>query len=448
MPPNDSPRIVLIGAGSTSFGLGTLCDLFGAATELEGSTLALVDIDSDALGRMRRVAEKLNEAAGHPFTIEATTDRTEALPGARFVILAIAVERNARWRLDFEIPLKHGAKQVLGENGGPGGLFHAMRNIPIILDICRDIEQLCPDALVLNFTNPEGRLCLAATRYTSLSFIGLCHGIGMAQSVIAAALPLSSAALEIPQEELDPLAAGLNHFTWLMSIRHRPTGADLYPAFREVLHTRFDELQAKIGWGLEFSRFLMDTFGYWPSPSDDHVGEYLGYAWEMCGLHGYDFDGSDQRAIAQIQQIDRWGRGEDPIAPLHARRSGERAVAIITGVLGNTHQYELAVNVPNESRGSLLIPNLPPWTIVEVPAMVDADGVHGVPVGPLPEPIAAMCRTQAAVIDRVVDAGVHGDRTLALQALLLDPVITSRSQAEAILDELFAAHKDLLPQFA
>jgi alpha-galactosidase len=440
MRPIDPPKIVLIGAGSTSFGLGTLCDLFGAHAELHGATLALVDIDAAALERMRRVAEQLNAATGQPFTLEATTDRTAALSGARFVILAIAVERNARWRLDFELPLRHGAKQVLGENGGPGGLFHAMRNIPIILDICRDIEQLCPEALVLNFTNPEGRLCLAATRYTNLSFVGLCHGIGMAQRVV-------SAALDLPEEEIDPRAAGLNHFTWLLSLRHRTTGADLYPAFREALHARFDEIEARIPWGLELSRFLMDTYGLWPSPSDDHVGEYLGYAWEFCGLHGYDFDAADRGAVAQIAQVDRWGRGEDPIAPLLSRRSGERAVAIITGVLNNTHQYELAVNVPNESGGSLLIPNLPPWTIVEVPAIVDAEGVHGLPVGPLPEPVAAMCRTQAAVIDRVVEAGVHGDRTLALQALLLDPVITSRSQAEAILDDLFAVHADLLPQF-
>lgn len=422
-------KIVLVGAGSVSFGTGTLCDLFGASEVLRGSTIALVDTDPDALERMMRVARRMNTALGGPFVLQATTDRTEALPGAAFVIIAVAVQRNARWRMDFEIPLKHGVKQVLGENGGPGGLFHAMRNIPIILAICRDIERICPDALVLNFSNPEGRLCLAATRYTDLRVVGLCHGIGMAQTAIGRALGL-------PVTDIDPKAAGLNHFTWILDLRHAATGEDLYPALRQAV-ARWQ------GDDLRLTRYLMQTFGYWPSCSDDHIGEYLAYGWEYCGLEGYDFEAADRYAAEQAADLDRWGRGEAPIDELLQRRSGEIAVPIITGVLGNTHQYELAVNVPN--RG--LIPNLPDWAVVEVPATVDASGVHGVAVGPLPEPIAALCRTQIAVIDRVVEAGVHGDRTAALQALLLDPVISSISQAEAILDELLAVHRDLLPQF-
>ena len=429
-------KIVLIGAGSVSFGPGTLSDLFGAHEVLRGSTIVLVDINADALKTVEKVARRMNEALGEPFTIQATTDRCEALPGAEFVIIAVAVERNARWRLDWQIPLKHGVKHVLGENGGPGGLFHAMRNIPIVLDICRDIERLSPDALVLNFSNPEGRLCLAANRYTNLQFVGLCHGIGMAQTVV-------SHTLDIPVSEIDPKAAGLNHFTWILDLRHTGTREDLYPAFRQAMAEKWEEVEHRVGWGVNLSRYLMNTFGYWPSPSDDHVGEYLGYAWEYCGMEGYDFDGVDRSSEALWQRLRRKAAGDEPVDDLLARRTGEIAVPIITGVLGNTHQYELAVNVPN--RG--LIPNLPDWAIVEVPAIIDATGVHGVPVGPLPEPIAAMCRTQIAVIDRVVEAGVHGDREAVLQALLLDPVVTSISQAEAIRDELLDVHRDLLPQF-
>ena len=429
-------KIVLIGAGSVSFGPGTLSDLFGAHEVLRGSTIVLVDINADALKTVEKVARRMNEALGEPFTIQATTDRCEALPGAEFVIIAVAVERNARWRLDWQIPLKHGVKHVLGENGGPGGLFHAMRNIPIVLDICRDIERLSPDALVLNFSNPEGRLCLAANRYTNLQFVGLCHGIGMAQTVV-------SHTLDISVSEIDPKAAGLNHFTWILDLRHTGTREDLYPAFRQAMAEKWEEVEHRVGWGVNLSRYLMNTFGYWPSPSDDHVGEYLGYAWEYCGMEGYDFDGVDRSSEALWQRLRRKAAGDEPVDDLLARRTGEIAVPIITGVLGNTHQYELAVNVPN--RG--LIPNLPDWAIVEVPAIIDATGVHGVPVGPLPELIAAMCRTQIAVIDRVVEAGVHGDREAVLQALLLDPVVTSISQAEAIRDELLDVHRDLLPQF-
>ncbi len=429
-------KIVLIGAGSVSFGTGTLCDLFAAREELKGSTIALVDINPESLRLMTQVAQRLNEATGKPFVIEATTDRCAALPGAQFVITSIAVKRNERWRLDFQIPLKHGVKQVLGENGGPGGLFHAMRNIPIILDICRDIERHCPDALVLNFTNPEGRLCLAASRYTSLQFVGLCHGIGMAQTTI-------SQALGLPVEEIDPKAAGLNHFTWILDLRRVGTGEDLYPAFKHAIAEKRDEVEEKVGWGIKLCRYLMDTFGYFPSPSDDHVGEYLSYAWEYCGLEGYDFDAADRWGEMLYQQLRRWASGEGAVDSLLQHPSGERAVPIIVGTSGNTHQYELAVNVPNAG----FISNLPSWAIVEVPATIDATGVHGVSVGPLPEPIAAMCRTQIAVIDRMVEAAVHGDRNAALEALLLDPVVNSISQAEAILNEMLEVHKDFLPQF-
>ena len=264
-------KLVLIGAGSTSFGTDTLRDLFAARKELNGSTIALVDTNPEALRLMSRVAQRLNEAKGGPFAIQATTDRCEALAGAGFVIIAVAVQRNERWRLDFQIPLKHGVKHVLGENGGPGGLFHAMRNIPIVLDICHDIERLCPDALVLNFTNPEGRICLAANRYTDLQFVGLCHGIGMAQRVIGQTLGLSP-------EEIDPRAAGLNHFTWILDLRRKSTGEDLYPIFKQEMPKKIAEVEREVGWGIKLSHYLMDTFGHWPSPSDDHVGEYLSYA--------------------------------------------------------------------------------------------------------------------------------------------------------------------------
>lgn len=432
-------KIVLIGAGSASFGANMLRDLFIAREELHGSTIALVDVNTSALQVMAQVYQRLNEAMGQPFQLEATSDRTEVLPGAQFVIVSVAVKRTERWRLDFQIPLKHGVKQVLGENGGPGGLFHAMRNIPLLLDICRDIERLCPGALVLNFTNPEGRLCLAASRYTHLRFVGLCHGIGMAQTAIGQVL-------DLPPVEIDPKAGGLNHFSWVLDLRRRSTGEDLYQVFKRAMaEKKVETITEDDGYhfGIKLSHYLMDTFGLWPLPSDDHVGEYLAYAWEYCGLEGFDFANFERWGAENWRRLQGWAGGQGLEDDLIRRPSGERAIPIIVGVLGNTHQHELSVNVPNDG----LIPNLPDWAIVEVPAVVDATGVHGLPLGPLPEPIAAMCRTQAAIIDRVVEAGVHGDRHAALQALLLDPVITSISQAEAVLDEMLAVHQEFLPQF-
>ena len=433
-------KIVLIGAGSYQFGSGTLSDLFRYREVLRGSTVALVDTDSEALARMAGVARRLNHVMGEPFTFSGTGDRLEALAGADFVVISVAVRRNERWKLDFEIPNRLGARQVLGENGGPGGLFHAMRNIPLIMEICRDIERLCPQALVLNLTNPEGRLCLAATRYTGLRFVGLCHGIEMAREA-------AGYVLGMPVEEVDVKAGGLNHFNWVFDLRCRTTGEDFYPRFKKSIADQdIQEIlrpAPKKPIRVRLSRFLMDTYGYWPLPSDDHVGEYLSYAWEFCGQEGYDFPYWERLADEKRQRLERWAEGKQPVEELLKVPSGERVVAIITAVLGNAHQYESSVNLPNRD----YIPNLPGWAVVEVPAVVDASGIHGVPVGPLPEPIAAMCRTQIAVIDRVVEAGVHGDRRAALQALVLDPVVSSASQAQAILNEMFDVHKAFLPQF-
>jgi alpha-galactosidase len=431
-------RIVLIGAGSAQFGTDMLRDLFAAREELKGSTISLVDVNPKALRTMTQVAHRLNEAAGEPFAVEATTDRCEVLSGAQFVIISVAVKRNELWRLDFEIPLKYGVKQVLGENGGPGGLFHAMRNIPIVLDICRDIERLCPDALVLNLTNPEGRICQAASRYTDLQFVGLCHGISMAQTAIGNVL-------ELPPSEIDPKAGGLNHFSWILELRRESTGEDLYPAFKHMIAERgIEEVKVRNHrFEIRLSRYLMEVFGYWPLPSDDHVGEYLSYAWEYCGLQGYDFERVDKQVAANWRQLRRWADGREPINALLGQPSGERVIPIIVAVLNNAHQYELSANLPNAG----LIPNLPNWAIVETPAIVDADGVHGMPIGALPGPVAAMCYTQVAVIDRMVEAAVHGDRQAALQALLLDPVVNSTSQAETVLNEMLEVHRDFLPQF-
>jgi alpha-galactosidase len=251
--------------------------------------------------------------------------------------------------------------------------------------------------------------------------------------------------LGLPVDEIDPKAGGLNHFNWIVDLRRASTGEDLYDDFKAAMTTEPVEKVGEHGyhWGIKLCHYLMDVFGYFPLPSDDHVGEYLSYAWEFCGLEGYDFAAADANAVERRAKLERVGAGQEAPNSLLSHASGERAIPIIAGVLGNTHQHELAVNVPNQE----LIPNLPPWAIVEVPAVIDATGVHGLPIGPLPEPIAAMCRTQVAVIDRVVEAGVHGDPSAALAALLLDPVLSSRAQAEAILDELLAVHADLLPQF-
>ena len=222
-------KIVLIGAASASFGPRMIADAV-LTPELRGSTLVLVDIDEPRLQVMTAYARRLNEAIGASLKVESTPDRTRALPGAEFVITSIAIKRDELWKLDHQIPLKHGIKQVLGENGGPGGLSHSLRNIPIVLSIARDMEKLCPDALLMNFTNPESRICLAVSRYTNIKFVGLCHGIGMAYDSIARITGL-------PMEDLEAIAAGLNHFVWVLDIRRKSSKEDVYPVLRAADRT-------------------------------------------------------------------------------------------------------------------------------------------------------------------------------------------------------------------
>lgn len=438
-------KIVLIGAASASFGPRMIADAM-LCPQLEGSTLSLVDIDGDRLEVMASYARRLNKAIGVGIEVEHTTDRLRALPDADYVITSVAIKRDELWKQDFEIPLKYGIKQVLGENGGPGGLSHALRNIPIILDIAHDMERLCPTALLLNFSNPESRIGLALSRYSEVRFVGLCHGIGMAYDAIARLTGL-------PADDLIATAAGLNHFGWILDIRRKSTHEDVYPALREADRS-FDPTF------LPLTRHLFRLYGLYPHPSDDHIGEYLPFAWEFCGLEGYDFALADQRRRTRWEHLVRMARGEAPLPELDAsggsaeqdmhrdaprlRPSGEFAFPIILAERENRQAFIEAVNIPN--RG--LISNVPDWAVVEVPAVVGADGVKGVALGPLPDGVAGLINTQAHVQHLVVKAAVHGSRELALQALLADPVVHSYEAAIKTLDELLRVHAPYLPQFA
>lgn len=436
-------KVVLIGAASASFGPRMIGDAM--LTEgLKGSTLSLVDIDGERLEVMAAYARRLNEATGAGLRIEHTTDRKRALPGAEFVITSIAVKRDELWKLDFQIPLRYGIKQVLGENGGPGGLSHSLRNIPIILDIARDIEKLAPRALLMNFTNPESRMCLAVSRYTGVRFVGLCHGIGMAYDSI-------STITGLPADDLEAIAAGLNHFVWVLDLRRKSTKEDVYPLLRAADAT-YDPTYYPL------TRRMMRLYGLYPHPSDDHIGEYLSFAWETCGLHGYDFPAADRGRERLWQEIAGMARGDEP-TPLpeaagsaeeqlldnrpRLTRSGEFAFPIISSTLANRHQLIEAVNIRNDG----LIANVPDWAVVEVPAVAGADGIKGISVGALPAGISALVNTQVHVQDLVVEASVHGSRELALQALLADPVVQSADAAEKTLDELLRVHAPYLPQF-
>ncbi len=418
----NTTKIVFIGAGSAAFGLSMYRDLF-TTKDLAGSTLTLVDTNPEALRRMGDLAELLNRRGDAGLKIERTTDRRAALDGARFVVNSVAIDRNRLWKQDFDIPKKYGIRHTLGENGGPGGLFFTLRTMPLIFDIARDVEDLCPDALFINLSNPESRIVLGLSRYSKVKPLGLCHGLFLARWFICQILGMAEA-------EVDLWGAGLNHFQWVMHVHERRTGRDLYPLLREREKTHDPSFTPLI-------RKLFHAFGLWPSCSDDHTGEFLPYGWE-AGEHGFDFD-EDERGRERLKAlIEGVIDGSTPPPDEWSQESwGERAVAVITGILHNRKRLIESGIVCN--RG--VIPNLPADLAVEVPLMADAAGIHPVSLGPLPEPIANLLKVQAGVQQMAVEAAIHASKELALQALLIDPVINSTTAAAQILDELWEVNK-------
>ena len=457
-------HITIIGAGSASFGLNTVASTI-SSERLRGSRLALVDRNAETLALIGRLAERLNREWNAQMTITTHAHHADALDGAAFVVSAIEVPpREKLWRSDYEITLKHGVRQPYAENGGPGGFAHAARNIGPVLDIVRDMEQACPDAWFINYTNPMMRICDAVARYSNIKVVGLCHqihvGYGMVGLVLADVLgvevpegeisthahpaiwPLLMQVAHQAMERIDIKAAGLNHFTWMLDLRDQRTGEDLYPLFAERWAS-FDPTFEPL------TRRVYHAFGSFPMPGDEHMCEYLPWVsdpltepWEKYEISLYDWDLMHQLRGVGHDDISKMGEGGRTID--HLRNSdSEGALEVIESIAGARNQYRLAVNLPNKG----YIPNLPEGAIVEVPGLVSGAGIQGVGVGPLPEAIAELCRREISVVRLCVDAAVRGDRQAALQCLLLDPVITDLDVARRILDDYLATYREHLPQF-
>ena len=455
-------KIVIIGAGSASFGPTTLATLLRNEM-LRGSHLALVDLDPQRATNAARVAERMNDAWGADMTISAATDRREALPGATHVIVSIEVApREALWQLDWEVPLRHGLRQPYGENGGPGGLMHTFRQVPAHLAIARDMDELCPAAWLILFSNPLPRLVRAITKHTSIRAVGKCHQINVGYALVAALLRRDYG-IDVPagvtlhsdpgnysvvhslaaagRERFTITSAGLNHFIWLLGIHDRATGEDLYPALRAAVHSAPPTLEP-------LSLDLFRVFGRLPIAGDTHLAEYLPWLhdpvarpWETYKLPLYDWSGNESVRDVLNGMMQSMADGTMPVDGL--RDAPSEGAAELVAALGGQAYMDETVNVPNGGA----IANLPAETIVEVPAVVGPTGIRPLQLGPLPEPVAELCRREAALVECVVDAAVSGDRDLALQCLLLDPMVGCISRARAILDDYLTTFADYQPQF-
>ncbi len=465
------PKIVVIGAGSAIFGLGAMATII-RSERMRGAELALVDINEPALETMTRLAEILNEAWGAGMTIRGTTNRREVLHDADFVIVSVQVgDRETVWEMDWQIPLRYGVRQPYAENGGPGSIAHTARNMPLMLDIAYDMEELCPNAWYLNLTNPLIRLTWGVARYTSIKVLGLCHqllwGYAMAGAVLADRwgipvppgfhvhtnadnmpnfIPVARAALE----HLDIKAAGINHFSWAYEIRDRQTGEDLYPLLRDRWFNHYRRDFEPL------TRETFEIFGLLPTPGDAHLCEFLPWVtdpttkpWEKYHLTPQDWEGNRRRRARRRALAESIVRGEVAVEELRDLWKHdileEPVVDIMAAIHYNDNLYLQQLNIPNNGG---LIPNLPPDAIVEVPGMISALGVQGLGMPPLPEGIAELCRRELELSSLVVEAVVHGDRQLLLQALLLDHMITDIDTARAIMRDFLTEFAEYLPQFS
>ncbi len=426
-------KIVLIGAGSLQFGLGTIGSIINSEI-LRGSTVCLHDINQSNLDLVNQACEEAIAKENLDLTLESTINRKEALKNATFIINSIEVPPRFKWfDLDYGIPHKYGNKQIMGENGGPGGLFHSLRVIPPILEICEDITKICPHAFFINFSNPMSRICLAIKRkFPSLKFVGLCHEFPGFKHHF-------SRILGTPLSNLEMKAGGLNHFGVLLKIKYIDKNKDAYPELRKKAPEHLSKLNGFM-FDLDLNIYILEKFGYIPYTQDSHFGEYISWASEKGDVEGARLFYNEYKAITlsigeKLKRLIKKGRGSRLVKP-----DEERAIPIIEGILTNSNHEEASVNLPNDE----IITNLPRDLVVECPAIVNKEGLKGIKLGEYPKGLAALLRNQASVQDLVVEAILKKSKEIAFQALLLDPTIDNTKEAEKMFEEMLKINQDYI----
>ena len=446
-------RIVFIGAGSTVFARNLMGDIL-SFPELSSSTIVLHDINEERLRTSEIVGHKIIETLGVSATIEATTDRRAALAGANYVITMFQVGGyKPSTVIDFEIPKKYGLEQTIADTLGVGGIMRGLRTIPVILDICRDMEELCPDALLLNYVNPMSMLCWAISRSSSIKTIGLCHSVQHTAHQLAEDLGIDAETVEFR-------CAGINHMAFYLDFQQRQGKelVDLYPRIAEraevfPMPTRGDVERSDGGFdGLSDAvRYEMfKRLGYFVTESSEHFSEYV--PWfiksgrsDLLDKFGIPLDEYPRRCERQIEGWETLRtRLENPDARVRVVQSMEYGSGIIHSM--ETGQSRVVYgNVPN--RG--IISNLPDDCCVEVPCVVDASGITPTHIGALPPHLAALMQTNINVQSLTVEAALTGKREHVYHAAMFDPHTAAEldlDQIWALVDELLAAHRGMIPE--
>ena len=424
-------KIVVIGGGSAVFGPAVLHDAI-VDHRLAGAELALVDADGDLARLMTDFGRALCRATGVDTRVVSTTERRQALPGADFVIFSAAIQAVRRWETDAAILRRHGLADQVRECGGLGGLAYSLRAITLAIDVARDMERLCPNAMFLDCANPMPRVVTAIHRFSSIAPVGFCNaawGGPRGYSRIAGWLGRGV-------ESIAATTAGLNHFAWALEVRDRETGADLLPALKE---------KVRDGGKPEFEilgRWL-DQTGAVGASGAHHMAEFLppepGMAYRDHALHG---DEAWRRARRQL--LRDVADGNTDWRAVFDRRSWERPVDVAVALAKGAETSFDMVNFPNDG----CIREIPEGRIVEAPAFSRNGRLIGRPTPSLPAGVAQWRRAVSDVHELVAEGAVRGDRALLEQAVEIDPAIPDKDAARPALAELVEAHRDLLPQFA
>jgi alpha-galactosidase len=443
-------KITMLGAGSF-FTLPLMNDILRIPKN-QGGTIALVDIDGKRLKAVHELIKKLVATAGNEaWKVIATTDRTKALPGSDYIVNCIEVSGTECVWHDNEIPKKYNIDQCIGDTIGPGGLFKALRTIPVWIEVLKDAERLCPKAIVLNYTNPMNMLCLAAARTSKMQVVGLCHSVQGTSELLAkrAGIPIAEMTWE---------CAGINHLAWFTKLEHQ--GKNLYPllikkALADLAGKPSDPNDAKD----LVRKDMMLHFGAFITESSGHLSEYLPYYRKRTDLIAqYCRDGYDGGSSFYADNWPQWRKSADERhlallkgdEPLAGERSWEYASWIIEAREKNT-PVRIHGNVINSvAGGGRLITNLPGDGCVEVACMIDQNGVQPTRYGVLPPQMAALCDWNMRMFDLGATAAIERSKEAAIHALMLDPLsaaVCSPAEIKRMTLELFDAEKDFLPGY-
>ena len=435
-------KIAFIGAGSMGFTRGLCRDILTFPL-LKDATLSLMDIDAERLDFAKRSVQRIVDLGNYPAKVEATMDRAEALRGADAVLITILVGGTGVWRHDLEIPKKYGVDINIGDTRGPSGIFRALRTIPVMLEIARDVERLCPNAIVLNYTNPMAMVCRALQRETSIELSGLCHSVQGTASMLARWI-------RAPMEEITYTCAGLNHMSWYL--KYEWNGQDAYPLIRKAILEKpeiLDEELVRNEMFLNLDYYVTESSGHnseynwWFRKRPELIEQYCihGTGWNP-GVHAYIVKEYLTREDTWRADAKKWFASESPIS---LERGHEYAANIINAVLGG-EPYEFNGNVPNTG----LVTNLPDKACVEVPLWASRKGLSPVHVGALPPQCAMLTNLTASIEEMAVEAAITGNPRMIFQAIAHDPLtaaVLSLAETKQMVNEMLAKNEPYLPQF-